>query len=332
MDIYTASTLQVCTISPQDVWHGSDPVQMLARGRRDGLTHKGALQVQWHGVLGNHDYGELWLENQTGIPQPSNCPNTYRDTECSYGPLAQVPRLTTCLSVHFLGCLQSQATDHAKAKGSQQAQRHCPMSYMQLQAWCAAQLHCSFAFAKDVSRSVEAEEHDQQLAPSGAELVHHPGSAGSAPGRQGLECTAKLQSILSIQRDCRRQLVPLTLKWCIMLVQPDQRLAGTLWSAPQHFSLSWSYKVVAGLTAGASNAEPMRHDCCSWISAWRTGTGDGIWRGPTCCPWRMAMWNYSSLIPAPLWRTIRPQSGLSMKVSCMTPSRRGCLACICCCN
>ena len=53
-----------------------------------------ALQVQWHSVLGNHDYGELWRDNGTSTPQPTNCPNTYRDAECSYGPLAQVDNPT----------------------------------------------------------------------------------------------------------------------------------------------------------------------------------------------------------------------------------------------
>ena len=109
---------------------------IVTRGTCDGLTHEGALQVQWHGVLGNHDYGELWLENQTSIPQPKNCPNTYRDTECSYGPLAQV-------SIHFLSFsldLAITGKGHTKLGRHQEMQLHCFVSCKQLWACCTGAL------------------------------------------------------------------------------------------------------------------------------------------------------------------------------------------------
>ena len=91
MDIYTASTLQVHSGFMLIALHGwIDDRLSVARW----LKVENALQVQWHGVLGNHDYGELWLTNETSIPQPTNCPNTHRDAECSYGPLAQVGSYT----------------------------------------------------------------------------------------------------------------------------------------------------------------------------------------------------------------------------------------------
>ena len=54
------------------------------------------MQSCRYGILGNHDYGELW--NVTGLmPRPPNCGNA---SDCSYSPLHQV--LLACSAHNFV--------------------------------------------------------------------------------------------------------------------------------------------------------------------------------------------------------------------------------------
>ncbi|KAK9862760.1 hypothetical protein WJX84_003264 [Apatococcus fuscideae] len=46
-----------------------------------------SLQVQWHAILGNHDYGETWPFNETSGPPPECSAD---DSGCYYSPLHQL--------------------------------------------------------------------------------------------------------------------------------------------------------------------------------------------------------------------------------------------------
>lgn len=83
--VYSAANLQV-----QDVFnfHSFIPANICGLGCFKAFLW--LAQVPWHVVLGNHDYGELWVDG-TAMPQPPSCPKALNGSgDCSYGPLHQV--------------------------------------------------------------------------------------------------------------------------------------------------------------------------------------------------------------------------------------------------